>query len=127
MTLKALVNRTPKVTASAVWAESNPHMDDMPAGSSHWRVTLRYRGRRLTVPFSQGPAICEDPSAESVLSCLLSDASSADQDFEHWADDLGFDQDSRKAERIYRVVQAQTAKLRRFLGEDFSQFMHAEP
>jgi hypothetical protein len=50
----------------------------------------------------------------------------AHQDFEEWARDLGFDPDSRKAEGMYKAVQASTAKLSKLLGEDFDAFMRAE-
>jgi len=123
MTLKALANR---VRATAEWTDENPNMTDMPPGSSHWKVTLRYQGRQMTVPFSMGPALSHEPTAADVLECLLSDASSADEDFENWAADLGFDPDSRRAERIYRTVQRQTLKLSRLLGDDYDAFIQAE-
>ena len=123
MTLQNLSNR---VRATSEWADTNPHMSDMPPGSSHWRVTLRYQGRQMTVPFSMGPAHSHEPEAAEVLECLLSDASGADEDFENWAADLGYDPDSRKAERIYKTVQRQTLKLSRLLGDDYDTFMQAE-
>lgn len=125
MTLQGFANRA-KIRIESTLVASNPHMTDMPAGSAHWRITLRRPGRQMTVPFSQGPALCSEPREAGVLSCLLSDASSADQDFTSWCADLGFDEDSRKAERIYRVVQQQTAKLRRFLGDLYDEAMRAE-
>lgn len=56
------------------------------------------------------------PDAADVLSCLASDAATGDQDFTQWCNDLGYDYDSRKAFRTYRIVKRQTAKLRAFLG-----------
>lgn len=126
MTLQALVESTPKVTASAEWADENPYMEQAFDGATHWRVTLRFRGRRMTVPFSQGSAHTSEPTAANVLGCLLSDAISADESFEEWCDNLGFDTDSRKAERTYKVVQAQSEKLKRLLGDDFDRFSQAE-
>lgn len=50
-----------------------------------------HRGRRI------------DPSAVDVLSCLARDAEAMQHDrFESWADDYGYDHDSRAAERIYK-------------------------
>ena len=125
MTLKGLIARD-RVRATAEWADTNPNMDGMPDGSSHWQVTLRRRGRQLTVPFSMGPAHSREPNAEDVLECLLSDASGADQDFESWAADLGFDVDSRRAERTYKAVQALTRNLQRLLAEDFEAYLYAD-
>lgn len=60
------------------------------------------------------------------MECLLSDACGADRDFDDWARDLGFDTDSRRAERIYRVTVKQTEKLSAFLRDDYDTFMQAE-
>lgn len=95
-----------------------------------WTVTLRLGKRSMTVPFFTGYGLRsrmkDGPSAADVLDCLLSDASSADQTFEDWAGDLGYDTDSRKAERTYAAVVRQTARLRVFLGEHFEEFLQAE-
>jgi len=43
------------------------------------------------------------PSAASVLYCLLSDAEAVNQSFYDWANDLGYDTDSRKALETYEA------------------------
>lgn len=62
---------------------------------------------------------------EDVLECLLSDAAGVEaaDGFEFWCADLGFDEDSRKVERIYRQSVGQTEKLRRFLGGDYNDYL----
>lgn len=127
-TLKAFANRI-ALRAESAWADANPHMDggqDM----THWKVTLRARidgkARRMTVPFSMGMAHHGEPDPIDVLDCLVSDASGAYQDFETWASDLGFDPDSRKAERTYRTVVRQTKRLRAFLGPEYDRAMECE-
>jgi len=123
--------RKHRVTMTATLVGSNPNMDDMPAGSTHWSCELRRsldvrgaQGRRLkrtlTTYFSMGPAHCKEPTVYDLLDCLASDACTIENapTFEEFARDLGYDEDSRKAERIYKVCQKQTEKLRQFLGED---------
>jgi hypothetical protein len=62
-----------------------------------------------------------------VLEALLSDASVAGYDqFEEWAADLGYDPDSRKAEKVYQACVEQTAQLRQLLGDDFETFVEAK-
>jgi hypothetical protein len=124
-TLKARIEATPKTTATAEWADSNPNMSDMPQGSSHWRVILRRAGKQMPVPFSQGPAICKEPTAEDVLGCLLADASCIEAAgcFEDFARELGYDEDSRKAESAYKACLRQTEGLKRFLGGDYEAFV----
>jgi hypothetical protein len=109
-----------------VSAEST--MTDPPSEDSFdadwYRVTLKRGRRQLTTPFGMGRALCREPTAEDVLQSLLSDASSADESFEDWCGEYGYDTDSRKAERTYQQVQTQTAKLRAFLGDDFEAYMY---
>ena len=118
MRLRTLIETTPRTSAVATLIDTAP-----PA----WRVTLRRAGRRLTVPWYQGPAVCSEPTAEDVLACLLSDATSADESWESWCSEYGYDPDSRRDYATYQQVRRQTRKLRRFLGEeDFESFLYAE-
>jgi hypothetical protein len=114
-----------QVTIQSHMVGSNPHMSDMPDGSAHYQVRLNYQRRQMTLHFSHGPAICADPTAEGVLECLLSDLSGADENFQDWADGLGYDTDSRKAEKTYNVVKAQAVKTRNLLGDALQEFYDA--
>ena len=97
---------------------SNPNMTDMPQGSTHWLCTLSRSDKSMAVPFSMGPAHTSPPTLSGVLECLRMDSSATDTDsFEEWADDLGYDSDSRKAERIYNTCVQQGAELKALLGE----------
>lgn len=118
MTIRDLVEKY-NISATADRTDSNPNMTDMPAGSSHWFVTLRRPGRSLTVPFSMGPALRRIPTAEDVLECLLSDRYAMQESFEDWCANYGFDTDSRKAERTYKTCVTQSHKLNRFLPDDW--------
>jgi hypothetical protein len=109
------------ITAEATLTDRNPHMDDMPEGSTHWLVRIEYDGRTMDVPYSMGPAHSGEPDLLDVLDALASDASSYDNagSFEDWADEYGYDTDSRKAERTYRAVESQTRHLRHLLGGQY--------
>lgn len=58
------------------------------------------------------------PTVADVLDCLASDASGADESFEDWASNYGYDTDSRSAERTYQTIQKQVKELRQLLGRD---------
>lgn len=61
------------------------------------------------------PAV--QPTAASVLYCLLSDADAIEYPtFEEWAGNYGYD--SRSAEKIYRACIESGLKLRRVIGDD---------
>ena len=102
-------------------AESNPNMEDSGSRMNHWRCTLCSRGQQMVVPFSMGAALDREPLTQDVLHCLAADASGLDSAggcFEEWAADYGYDPDSRKAERIFRAVSRQSAKLLKLLGDE---------
>jgi hypothetical protein len=92
----------------------------MPAGSTHWKCRLRRGDKRFTVYFSMGPAHSREPEVADVLDCLASDASGIEnaKTFEDWAGEYGYDTDSRRAERTYRICVKQAEKLKQFLGDD---------
>lgn len=89
----------------------------------HFRCTLIAgfglpQPRKMTLEFSQGSAHTKNPTAADVLDCLASDASGYQNavGFTGWAEDYGYDTDSRKAERIYFQIEAQAVQLRELLG-----------
>jgi len=100
---------------------NDPIPENFPSGSHAWKVTLRYQGRQMTVPFYTGSAIGE-VNAPDVLHCLISDTQSAVNSFEDWCADFGYDTDSRKAEAIYNACQRISVKLHKLLGDDLSKF-----
>lgn len=86
------------------------------------KVRLTLGRRQLTVPWMQGAAHgTEAPSAVDVLESVATDAAAYinARDFADFAAELGYDEDSRKAEATYRACGRLADKLRRFLGEDF--------
>lgn len=65
------------------------------------------------------PTPLPPPKKEDVLGCLLMDAEALDHpDFESWAEEYGYDEDSRKAEAIYNACLAGGLRLRALLGEE---------
>ena len=100
------------------WHE-NPHMSDDFQGD-HWKCVLKGAGSQMTVYFSMGYGHNgKAPKAADLLDCLASDAAGYEnaQSFEDWASEHGYDMDSRKAEKTFRIVAKEAAKLKRFLGE----------
>lgn len=92
--------------------------DSFPEGSRSWTVRLSYEGRTVETPFFTGPGIKSEPTAREVLECLCLDYVGPESVFEDWAEELGFNPDSRKDEETFRAILQQSAILRRFLGDD---------
>ena len=94
-----------ELTFSPIDARS-PDSDDWPAGSRHFACTLTRGAESYTAQYSMGPGLKGDPALVDVFGCLLADTEHADEDFEDWCYLLGFDDDSRRAERMYRACRA---------------------
>ena len=122
VTLKARIARD-NVRAEATMTDK-PEWSDWE--DAYWySVTLRRKRRQMTTPFGTGYGWDREPDAEDVLESLLSDASGIEnaRSFEDWADEYGYDTDSRKALATYELTRDQTAKLRRFLGDDYQSYL----
>ncbi len=77
----------------------------------------RHNGGLSGVGKSGQPPIL--PEFADVLGCLVHDADAIDSgSFEDWADDRGYDPDSRKAEATYRACLEIALKLQAALGEE---------
>lgn len=64
----------------------------------------------------QGLLLVVQPNIADVVSCLLSEASSAEEVFEEWCSGCGYSSDSRKALNVYLECQNTLSKLRRMFG-----------
>lgn len=112
--------------------------DDWRQTAYEWRVTLRYQGRTMVVPYFMGSGHATKPKnswmtpkpiapdAPTVLSSLMLDASAADTTFADWCSEYGYDTDSRGALDTFLTCQQIGAELRRLLGADFALFAEAE-
>lgn len=103
------------VTMSAVFVDSRPDglMSDMPRGSTHYHITLERQGETMSFYWSQGPAHTQPPTLGAVLENLCMDWQGGETTFEEFCSEMGYDTDSRRIERMYNAVQAQSADLSR--------------
>jgi hypothetical protein len=58
------------------------------------------------------------PDAIEILNAIARDGDALESTFEDWADDFGYDADSRKAESIYRACQENALRLKKILSAD---------
>jgi hypothetical protein len=91
---------------------------------NNWRVTLKRKGKRMSVDFYGGAGVT-NPSAADVLSSLCLDANCG-ASFEDFCSECGYNQDSIQALKTYRASLVIERKLKSFLGEDFSEYCRAE-
>lgn len=93
--------------------------------ATSYRVTLKYKGKQMSVDFWFGK-LYGIPTAFDVMYYLCEDACWFDECFEKWADNYGYDQDSREAERIHKAVKSHTKRLKNLLGDDFESVIYME-
>lgn len=75
-------------------------------------------GRESVGIFERGTKYVIEPDPCDVIASLVMDSDVLDADgFEGWANNIGFDTDSRKAETIYKTCLNIALKLRNGIGE----------
>jgi hypothetical protein len=135
-TIKQFIKEN-NLTMKSEYADSNPNMPDS-NNMNHSKVTIkrkfklngnhldtRYGFKQMTLYFSQGYGIQGEPTLESVLNCLISD-STCGETFQEFCDNLGYDNDSRKAEKTFNTILKQTSKLKKLLGNNFNNLASCE-
>ena len=145
------------ITLEAQRTQENPYMaKDEKHPMYHWLITLHYKEKTFPLHYSigSGHAIpefpnptfrphkfkdlnpkeiiaaypCRKPTITDVLDCVASDAYALNYDsFEEWANEFGYDTDSRKAERTYHACIENGKQLREMLGRKlFTELLECE-
>jgi len=124
-------NGTYKVRMTRVeQVDGNPWMLDW-VDADHWYVMLGSDSgvSDMELHFSKGKGHNgEPPTLDEVLDCLRMDARGAEaaESFEDWAADTGHNPDSRKAERLYRHILSQSARLAALMGAGWDAWLNEE-
>jgi len=101
--------------------------DDVP-GARHFSFAVLDRDDKTVYSghYSQGPGIHHEPTAASVFASVLMDCT--DEPFEDWCDELGFDNDSIKAHRIWEACRKSHQRIQPLVGasdfEDWKELAH---
>lgn len=114
------------ITITSTQTGNNPHVEDSDR-MNNYKVRLRNAdGRTMRLYYSKGVGRNgASPTAEEILDCLAMDASGIEnaQGFEDWCSEYGYDTDSRRAEKTYKVCQRQAERLQKFLDADRYQVL----
>ncbi len=111
------------VTVTKISTRPDGHMTDMPRGSTHWEAIITRAGDYVfKTYYSQGPAYTAAPDAADIMGALLKDivddtSGEYESDFKDWADNLGYDTDSRSAEKIFKACLEITTYLNKIFGK----------
>lgn len=114
-------------TSSNVWeGDKHPH--------NQFRVTIsNANGRGWCIytdsynNYLQGITELDEDEMKNALSCFLSDGScySSCRDFSDFCASFGYDEDSRKAFKIYKACQHHHEKAQELFGDDYGNAMEA--
>lgn len=114
------------------WALDSPTRHNRPSknrAAAKGRMTFPNGNLcRGSISWEEGMEIAKEiyrPELEDVLSCIAGDAIDIERSprFEDWADEIGFDSDSRKAERTFNVCVKMTNDLRDFFGQQYKRLL----
>lgn len=106
---------TTKTKMSVAYVTHDKYFDDDKQSRDIWRVTLRRNGKSFSFKFGQ--SIASDgtpPTAYDVLTCLTKYEPGT---FENFCDEYGYDNDSRKAEKVYKAVVKEYAGVARLFSD----------
>lgn len=119
MTIHEFIKKHGLNVATATMVKDNPNVSDPSWKADHWHLVIARPGHIMPTYYSMGTGHeGRRPRLAEVLDSLASDVSGIDQPFEDWARDLGYDPDSRKAEKIFAACKREAAELEKFLGPD---------
>jgi len=94
--------------------------NDKEARHFSYRIYVLYgdrSGKEIKGYFSQGSAHRKNPTIVEILDALSSDTQELDgQGFEDWASSYGYEEDSRKAYKIWEMCLKEAQDLRSLLG-----------
>lgn len=94
---EAIHIRAPLKTKSDDWQET----------ANKWLIKIADQ----SFDYYTGSGIKESPNYDSVMACLTKDADALEKTFESWADEFGYDTDSRKAYKIWEDCCHNARKL----------------
>ena len=114
------------------WADKGLNKPDM--WHNHFKLTLRGNESRATFDFYGSQRDFEafkrtldDGEIKSAVRCILGDAVSGGLDFEDFCSEVGYDTDSRKAEKVHKACQRTAAKIARVFTGDLYDLLNSLP
>jgi len=113
-----------RLQAVKVPMRTDQFANEFARNATHWHCTLTREGygsrgimwTPMAFYYSMGSAHTKPPTAADVLDSLAMDATT--DTFEDWADNIGYDKDSRKAYATWEACRRTHVQLSELLGYD---------
>ena len=121
-TIKQFIkNNNIKMTVKKIDERKDIKWDD----ANHFKCTLKNGSKSISINFSQGYGIKNDPELELVLDALRTDFISSGS-FQDFCDNFGYDQDSIEASKIYKACLKNTEKVKKLFNGSLNNFLNCE-
>ena len=94
------------------------------ANEQNWnnhKITILHNGKKTSFDFwgsIQNPEITTDEENIFALYCFISDSEAASKSFSDFCSEFGYDEDSRRAEKIYKSCEKSLEKFNRVFSCD---------
>ena len=112
-----LINNIKLSLARADYTEDD-YKDEWKKTANKYKARITYNKKSMTIIYYTGSGWKKDPVLEDILGSILQDTTYLDYGFEDFANAMGYDPDSRKAEKIYKEVQKQAKKINRIFSKE---------
>jgi hypothetical protein len=87
-------------------------------GAKYYLVVLMYDGKALSTHYTLGQSFNRTPEKLEVLSSMITESVLQGCPFEEWCSEMGMDEDSIRAKKLYDHCVSEGNRLAWFLGED---------
>ena len=110
-------------------ADSNPNNETPIKGQHHWHLTISVGNRPNDIELFFSNSVANGtaaPAIEEVLDGLVIDAGAGDLTFEEFCSELGYDTDSRRAEKTWRACRKVGRQTYKAFGSELFRVIQAE-
>jgi len=122
-TIKQFIkNNDIKMTVKKIDERKDIKWDD----ANHFKCTLKNGNQSISINFSQGYGIKNDPEIDSVLDALKIDFISQDLSFKDFCSEFGYSTDSISALKTYKACLKNTDKVKKLFNGSLNNFLKCE-
>jgi hypothetical protein len=111
-----------KMTVSEISSRPDLKWDN----ANHFKCKLKNKNKSITIYYSQGYGIPNDPDTQSVLNALLLDFWSHDMSFSEYCSNYGYSEDSLSALKTFKLCAKNSLKVKKLFNGSLNDFLNCE-
>ena len=126
--MKTTINTTAagQITINSTFLNNKSWSGNEQNWNNH-KITILHNGKKTTFQFwgsIQKPEITTDEENIFALYCFLRDSEAASNSFKDFCNEFGYDEDSRRAEKIYKSCEKSLKKFNRIFNCDLYDLLN---